>query len=86
MSNNQPRMSLREYHFVFTLNTYRWLGVLLYLIFLFMVVVVMLNMLIASMTDTFANVQTDAQRDLALARAWIVARVEHNSMLTLVSI
>ena len=46
----------------------------------------MLNMLIASMTDTFANVQTDAQRDLALARAWIVARVEHNSMLTLVSI
>ena len=48
----------------------------------------MLNMLIASMTDTFANIQTDAQRDLALARAWIaiVARVEHNSMLTLVSI
>ena len=31
----------------------------------------MLNMLIASMTDTFANIQTDAQRDLALARAWI---------------
>ena len=63
---------------------YRWLGVLLYLVFLFIVVVILLNMLIAAMADTYSNVQSDAQRDLALARAWIVARVEHNSMLRIV--
>ena len=62
----------------------RWLGVSLYLIFLFIVVVILLNMLIAAMADTYSNVQSDAQRDLALARAWIVARVEHNSMLRIV--
>jgi ankyrin repeat protein len=59
------------------------LGVLLYLTFLFIVVVILLNLLIASMTDTYTNVQRDAQRDLVLDRAWIVARVEHNSMLSL---
>ena len=47
-------------------------------------VVILLNLLIASMTDTYTNVQRDAQRDLVLDRAWIVARVEHNSMLSLV--
>ena len=57
---------------------------LLYLVFLFVVVVILLNMLIAAMTDTYSNVQSDAQRDLALERAWIVARVEHNSMLRIV--
>ena len=62
----------------------RWFGVLLYLVFLFIVVVILLNMLIAAMAATYSNVQSDTQRDLALARAWIVARVEHNSMLRIV--
>ena len=57
---------------------------LLYLVFLFVVVVILLNMLIAAMADTYSNVQSDAQRELALARAWIVARVEHNNMLRIV--
>ena len=57
---------------------------LLYLTFLFVVVVILLNMLIAAMADTYSNVQSDAQRSLALERAWIVARVEHNGMLRIV--
>ena len=57
---------------------------LLYLIFLFVVVVILLNMLIAAMADTYSNVHSDAQQELALARAWIVARVEHNNMLRIV--
>ena len=57
---------------------------LLYLVFLFVVVVILLNVLIAAMSDTYSNVQSEAQRDLALARAWIVARVEHNNMLRIV--
>ena len=37
------------------------------------------------MTDTYSNVQSDAQRSLAINRAWIVARVEHNTLLAFVS-
>ena len=67
------------------LSTTRWLGVIIYLAFLFMVIVVLLNLLIAQMSDTYANVQLDAQRSLAINRAWIVARVEHNTLLRIVS-
>ena len=49
-----------------------------------MVIVVLLNLLIAQMSDTYANVQLDAQRSLAINRAWIVARVEHNTLLHIV--
>lgn len=60
---------------------FRWLGVIVYLVFLFLVIVVLLNLLIAQMSDTYSSVQQDAQRSLAINRAWIVARVEHNSLL-----
>ena len=58
---------------------------IVYSVFLFLVVVVLLNLLIAQMTDTYGSVQQDAQRSLAINRAWIVARVEHNSLLARVS-
>ena len=64
----------------------RWLGVIIYLTFLCLVIVVLLNLLIAQMSDTYANVQMDAQRSLAINRAWIVARVEHNALLSTVRI
>ena len=64
----------------------RWLGVIIYLSFLCLVIVVLLNLLIAQMSDTYANVQMDAQRSLAINRAWIVARVEHNALLATVRI
>ena len=58
---------------------------IIYLTFLFLVIVVLLNLLIAQMSDTYGSVQQDAQRSLAISRAWIVARVEHNSFLARVS-
>ena len=64
----------------------RLLGVIIYLTFLCLVIVVLLNLLIAQMSDTYANVQMDAQRSLAINRAWIVARVEHNALLSTVRI
>lgn len=60
---------------------YRWLGVIIYLTFLFLVIVVLLNLLIAQMSDTYTNVQQDAQRSLVLSWGWIVAKMEHHSML-----
>jgi hypothetical protein len=33
-------------------------------------------MLIAQLSDTYQNVQQDAQRGLEVNRAWIVARIE----------
>ena len=63
------------------LSTIRWLGVIIYLTFLFLVIVVLLNQLIAHMSDTYANVQLEAHKFLAIKRAWIVANVEHNTLL-----
>ncbi|XP_076077980.1 uncharacterized protein LOC143048275 isoform X3 [Mytilus galloprovincialis] len=48
--------------------------------FLFTCCVVLLNILIAQLSDTYQNVQQDAQRGLEVNRAWIVARVELNSL------
>ena len=56
-----------------------------YLVFLFLVIVVLLNLLIAQMSDTYSGVHQDAQRSLAINRAWIVARVEHNSLISRVT-
>lgn len=67
-------------------HVYSWLGVIVYLVFLFLVIVVLLNLLIAQMSDTYASVQQDAQRSLAINRAWIVARVEHNSLTVLLGL
>ena len=58
---------------------------LVYIVFLFLVIVVLLNLLIAQMSDTYGSVQQDAQRSLVINRSWIVARVEHNSLLARVS-
>ena len=43
-------------------------------------IVVLLNILIAQLSDTYQNIQGDAQRGLALNRAWIITRVELNSL------
>jgi hypothetical protein len=44
--------------------------------FLFTCCVILLNILIAQLSDTYQNVQQDAQRGLEVNRAWIVARIE----------
>lgn len=65
---------------------FRWFAVIVYMVYLFLVGVVMLNLLIAQMADTYGSVQREAQQSLMLNRAWIVARVEHNSFLAQVRV
>ena len=50
------------------------------LVFLFSCCVILLNILIAQLSDTYQNIQQDAQRGLEVTRAWIIARVELNTM------
>ena len=49
-------------------------------------IVVLLNLLIAQMSDTYGSIQQDAQRSLVINRALIVAKVEHNSLIARVSV
>lgn len=49
--------------------------------FLFTICVLLLNILIAQLSDTYQNVQQDAQRGLEVSLALIVSRVESNSLL-----
>ncbi len=56
-----------------------------YLIFLFTLEVVMLNLLIAQMSDTFSNVQGDAQRSLAINKARTIISIEKTGLTVLVS-
>ena len=57
-------------------NPYRWFSILLYLVFLFVVIVVLLNLLIAQMSNTYATIQDEAEGTYAVARARILARLE----------
>lgn len=58
-----------------------WLGIVLILGFMFVVIVVLLNILIAQLSDTYQNVQSDAQREVELNRAYIVGHIEKNSLM-----
>ncbi len=66
------------------ISNIRWLGVVTYLIFLFTLEVIMLNLLIAQMSDTFSNVQGDAQRSLAINRARTIIGIEKTGLSLLV--
>lgn len=48
--------------------------------FLFTICVLLLNILIAQLSDTYQKVQQDAQRGLEVNRAWIVTKIELNSL------
>lgn len=48
--------------------------------FLFTICVLLLNILIAQVSDTYQKVQQDAQRGLEVNRAWIVTKIELNSL------
>ena len=50
------------------------------MIFLFFVEVVLLNLLIAQMSDTFSNVQGDAQRSLAINQARTIISIEKTGL------
>ena len=53
----------------------------MYLTFLFTVIVVLLNLLIAQMSDTYAKVQADVEGTFATARARIIARLQKDKWL-----
>ena len=57
----------------------------MYLIYLFFVVVVLLSLLIAQMSDTFAKIQSDADRVSIMIRAKIILTQERNGMFGIVS-
>ena len=52
----------------------RWFSVVLYLLFLFTVVIVLVNILIAQVNDSYSKVKQDVEGTFAVARARIVAR------------
>ncbi|XP_074647190.1 uncharacterized protein LOC141903117 [Tubulanus polymorphus] len=61
---------------------YGAMGSVLMVLFLITCSIILLNILIAQLSDTYQTVQNDALRSLELNRAWIVARVEINSVCT----
>lgn len=62
---------------------YRWKSLIFYLMFVFVVNILLLNVLIAQMSDTYTKYRDDAHNSLSLARAWIISKVEHTSFLHL---
>lgn len=58
------------------LSVCRWFSIVLYLVFLFVVIVVLLNLLIAQMSNTYSNIQDEAEATYAVARARILSRLE----------
>ena len=54
----------------------RWFSILFYLVFLFVVIVVLLNLLIAQMSNTYSRVQDEAEGTYAVAKARILSRLE----------
>ena len=63
------------------LSLSRWFSVVLYLFFLFVVIVVLLNLLIAQMSNTYSNIQDEAEGTYAVARARILARLEKTRLI-----
>lgn len=60
-------------------------GIVFYLLYLFFVMVVLLSLLIAQMSDTFANIQSDADRVSIMIRAKIILTQERNGFAGFVS-
>ena len=59
----------------------RWFSIVIYLPFLFTVIVVLLNLLIAQMSDTYRKVQQDVESTFALERARIIAKALKRNIL-----
>ena len=64
-----------------TPSLHRWFSVVVYLAFLFSVSVVLLNLLIAQMSDTYTKVQEDVKRNFAIVRATGIIRLQRNKWL-----
>ncbi|KAF6036587.1 hypothetical protein EB796_005121 [Bugula neritina] len=58
----------------------RWYATILFLAFLFVCMVMLMNILIAQLSDTYESMRRNAQLEVYLNRAWIVSRVEVNGV------
>lgn len=61
---------------VFVFFFFRMMSVIIMVGFLFTICIVLLNILIAQVSDTFQDVQQDAQREYEVTRASIVTRMQ----------
>lgn len=61
-------------------TAYRILSLFLVFIYLCVCLVVLMNVLIAQLSDTYNSVYMDAQRGFELNRAWIVSRIDLNAL------
>ena len=62
------------------IHLYRALSVILYLAFLFVVVIILLNVLIAQMSDTYAKVRTVARDVFLLYQCYYLAKIENQKL------
>ena len=60
---------------------HRWLAILINIVFLFFVLVVLLNILIAQLSDTYADVKSDALRELEHNWGIALTSMEQGSLL-----
>ena len=60
---------------------FRTVSVMVMLVFLFVTIVILLNILIAQLSDTYTKIQGDANRELEVRMAQIIARIEQNPLL-----
>ena len=60
----------------YTLLSFRWLGVIIYWLLLFTVVVILLNILIAQFSHSYEEQRQRAQHSVTLTRARLIDRME----------
>ena len=58
------------------MHVYRWFSVIIYMVFLFVVAVILLNLLIAQFSKSYEEVTERARVSVALDRARILSRLQ----------
>ena len=58
------------------MHVYRWFSVIIYMMFLFVVAVILLNLLIAQFSKSYEEVTERARVSVALDRARILSRLQ----------
>ncbi|XP_053395889.1 uncharacterized protein LOC128556019 [Mercenaria mercenaria] len=57
---------------------YRTIGSIMFTVFTFVTIVVLMNMLIAQLSNTYTDIQVEAVKTVRANRAWIITRAERN--------
>ena len=70
-----------EFNYVF--NSFNFLAAVVYIVFLFLIIVVYLNVFIAQLSDTYAEVKANAKKTVAKFRLEFIIQIQTTSMLAL---